>query len=186
VSFEVPNHPCHDGMMTWTVPDIGRVDEPTIGDQEATLRGLLEWQRATLLWKCRGLNAVQLTLRPVPPSTLSLLGLIRHLADAERAWFRRYFRGEHIREVHARPDAPNAAFDDIVAVDAEADVASLLAEWDHSRLAVAGASLDDRFVHDEFGAMSLRWVYNHMIAEYSRHIGHADLLREVIDGVTGE
>jgi hypothetical protein len=172
--------------MRWTVPEIDRIDEPTIGDEEATLRGLLEWHRATLLWKCRGLTAHQLTMRSAPPSTLSLLGLIRHLADAERAWFRRYFRGEQIQEAYARPDAPNAAFDDAQAAGAEADVATLLAEWESSRLAVAGASLDDRFVHDQFGEMSLRWVYTHMVAEYARHIGHADLLRQLIDGVTGE
>jgi uncharacterized damage-inducible protein DinB len=172
--------------MTWTVPTIVRIDEPTAGDEEATLRGLLEWQRATLLWKCRGLSATELTVRSVPPSTLSLLGLIRHLSDAERAWFRRYFRGEQIPEVYARRDAPNAAFDDAEASQAEADVSRLMAEWDSSRNAVAGASLEDRFVHEQFGAMSLRWVYNHMIAEYARHIGHADLLRELIDGSTGE
>ena len=146
----------------------------------------MEWQRATLLWKCSGLTADELTMRSVPPSTLSLLGLIRHLADAERAWFRRYFRGEQIPEAYARPDAPNAAFDEIEAGEAEADVGQLIAEWEASRLAVTGASLEDQFVHEQLGAMSLRWVYNHMIAEYARHVGHADLLRQLIDGSVGE
>jgi hypothetical protein len=122
----------------------------------------------------------------VPPSTRSLLGLIRHLADAERAWFRRYFRGEQIPEVYARPDAPNAAFDDVNAGQAEADVSRLVVEWEACRSAVVGASLDDRFVHEQFGEMSLRWVFGHMIAEYARHTGHADLLRERIDGGVGE
>jgi len=168
------------------VPEVVRVDEPTTGDEEATLRGLLEWERTTLLWKCRGLTADELILRPAPPSTLSLLGLIRHLADAERAWFRRYFRGEQIPEVYARPDAPDAAFNETDAGEAEADVGRLLDEWDAARSAVAGASLDDQFEHEQFGEMSLRWVYNHMIAEYARHIGHADLLRQLIDGGIGE
>jgi hypothetical protein len=170
----------------WRVPDVVRIDEPTTGDEEATLRGLLDWQRATLLWKCSGLTADELTMRSAPPSTLSLLGLIRHLADAERAWFRRYFRGEQIPEVYARQDAPNAAFDETEAGEAEGDVGQLMAEWDASRMAVAGASLEQRFVHEQFGEMSLRWVYNHMIAEYARHIGHADLLRQLIDGRIGE
>jgi hypothetical protein len=170
----------------WTVPEVSRIDEPTAGDEEATVRGLLEWHRTTLLWKCSGLTADELTMRSAPPSTLSLLGLIRHLADAERAWFRRYFRGEQIPEVYARPDAPNAAFDETEAGKAERDVGRLMAEWDASRLAVAGASLEDRFVHEQLGETSLRWVYNHMIAEYARHIGHADLLRQVIDGGIGE
>src|ERR1700734_4180532 len=104
--------------MTWTVPEIVRTDEPTTGDEEATLQGLLEWQRATLLWKCSGLAADELVIRSAPPSTLSLLGIIRHLADAERAWFRRYFRGEQVSEVYARPDALNAAFDDTDADEA--------------------------------------------------------------------
>jgi hypothetical protein len=168
------------------VPEIARIDEPTTGDEKATLTGLLEWHRASLLWKCTGLTAGQLTLRSVPPSTLSLLGLIRHLADAERAWFRRYFGGEQISEVYARPGAPNAAFDETDAREAEADLARLVAEWEASRRTVARASLDDRFVHEHFGEMSLRWVYNHMIAEYARHIGHADLLRQLIDGGIGE
>ena len=172
--------------VMWTVPEVVRIDESTTEDEEATLRGLLEWQRATLLWKCSGLTADELTMRSVPPSTLSLLGLIRHLADAERAWFRRYFRGEQIPEAYARPDAPNAAFDETEAGEAEADVHQLMAEWDASRMAVTGASLEVRFVHEQFGEMSLRWVYNHMIAEYARHIGHADLLRQLIDGGTGE
>jgi uncharacterized damage-inducible protein DinB len=172
--------------MTWTVSEIARIDEPTTGDEMATWTGLLEWHRATLLWKCSGLSAEQLALRSVPHSTLSLLGLIRHLADAERAWFRRYFRGEQIAEVYARPDAPNSAFDEADARGAEVDVSRLVAEWEACRSAVDGASLDDRFVHEQFGDMSLRWVFGHMIAEYARHTGHADLLRESIDGGVGE
>ena len=88
--------------------------------------------------------------------------------------------------MYARPDAPNAAFDETEAGEAEADVGRLIAEWDASRAAVTGASLEDRFVHEQFGEMSLRWVYNHMIAEYARHIGHTDLLRQRIDGGVGE
>jgi hypothetical protein len=162
------------------------VDEPTTGDEESTLRGLLEWQRATFLWKCSGLTAGELTLRSVPPSHLSLLGLIRHLTDAERAWFRRYYRGEHLPKVYARPDNLQAAFDEAKAGDAQVDLARLLDEFESVREALVGSTLDDRFNHEQFGEMSLRWVYNHMIAEYARHIGHADLLRERIDGITGE
>ena len=107
-------------------------------------------------------------MRSVPPSTLSLLGLVRHLADAERAWFRRYFRGRAgPRGLYALREAPDAAFDETEAGEAEADVGRLVAEWDASRLAVTGASPEDRFVHDQFGEMTLRWVYNHMIAEYA-------------------
>ena len=157
--------------MTWTVPEFVRVDEPTTGDEEATLRGLLEWQRATFLWKCSGLTADELALESVPPSNLSPLGLIRQLADAERAWFRRYYRGEHLPEVYARPDNLLAAFDEANAGGAQADLARLLDELELVRQALVGSTLDDRFNHERFGEMTLRWFYNHMIAEYARHIG---------------
>jgi hypothetical protein len=109
--------------------------------------------------------------------------LIRHLADAERAWFRRYYRGEHVPEVYARPD--NLLADDAKAGDAHADLDRLFNELESVREALVGSTLDDRFNHERFGDMTLRWFYNHMIAKYARHIGPADLLRERIDGVTG-
>ncbi|MGO9784378.1 MAG: DUF664 domain-containing protein [Streptosporangiaceae bacterium] len=82
--------------MTWIAPDASRADEPLTGDERATLEGLLDWHRATLLWKCSGLTGEQLARRAVPPSNLSLLGLIRHVADAERAWFRRRAGGQPV------------------------------------------------------------------------------------------
>jgi hypothetical protein len=96
--------------MTWIAPDVTRVDEPLTGDERATLEGLLDWHRATLLWKCSGLTGEQLAHCAVPPSNLSLLGLIRHVADAERAWFRRRAGGQPVPEVYHREDRPDAAF----------------------------------------------------------------------------
>jgi uncharacterized damage-inducible protein DinB len=171
--------------MSWTAPEVSRVEEPFTGDERAILEGFLEWHRATLLWKCAGLTGEQLAQRPVPPSELSLLGLMRHLADVERSWFRRYFRGEQIAEVYAREDRPDAAFEEASAAGAEADFECLARECDMARKAVAGASLDEQFTYRSYGPYSLRWVYNHMIEEYARHNGHADLLRQCIDGVTG-
>jgi len=157
-----------------------------VADERAMLEGWLEWQRSTLLWKCAGLTGDQLAERAVPPSTLSLLGLVRHMTDAERAWFRRHFRGEPLSEAYARPERPDAAFDDVSAEQAEADLARLQEEWARCRAGVDGAALDDVFTLPVWGEISLRWVYSHMIEEYARHIGHADLLRERIDGVTGQ
>ncbi len=173
--------------MTWIAPDVSRADEPLTGDERATLEGLLDWQRATLLWKCSGLTGEQLARRAVPPSNLSLLGLIRHVADAERAWFRHRAGGQPVPEVYRREDRPDAAFEEASAAEAEAGYARLVDEQELCRQAMAGQPLGQEFTHPEWGQqISLRWVYNHMIAEYARHIGHADLLRECVDGATGE
>ena len=173
-------------MNDWTVPPVARIHEPVTADERATLDGLLEWHRSTFVWKCAGLTGEQLALRPVPPSSLSLLGLIRHLTDTERAWFRRRVGGLPLPEAYARPDRPEAAFEDADPVSAEEDLARLTEEWELCRQAVAGVPLDTTFEHENWGTLSVRWVYGHMIAEYARHLGHADLIRESIDGVTGE
>jgi hypothetical protein len=173
-------------MNDWTVPPVARIHEPVAAGERETLDGLLEWHRATLLWKCAGLTGEQLAQRPVPASGLSLLGLIRHLTDTERAWFRRRVAGHSLPDVYGQPDRPEAAFEDTDPAAAEADAARLAGEWELCRQAVAGMPLDTTFEHERWGTLSVRWVYGHMIAEYARHLGHADLLRESIDGVTGE
>ena len=172
--------------MTWTAPDVTRIDEPFTGPERGILDGFLDWYRSTLLWKCAGLTGAQLAQRPVPASSLSLLGLIRHLTDTERAWFRRRVAGQALPEEYGRPERPDAAFDEAAAATAEADMTALQTEQDRCRRAVAGIPLDATFEHELWGPLSVRWVHTHMIAEYARHLGHADLLRESIDGVTGE
>ncbi len=171
--------------MAWTAPRITRTDEPFVGDERAMLDGFLDWHRTTLLHKCSGLSGEQLARQAVPPSRLSLLGLVRHLAAAERTWFRRRFLGENLAELYWRPDKPDAAFEEVDPDRADADIAILTREWELCRQAVAGASLDATFISERWGAMSLRWVYLHLIGEYAHHNGHADLLRERIDGMTG-
>ena len=173
-------------MSDWTVPPVARPGEPVTAGERETLDGLLDWHRATFWWKCAGLTGAQLALRPVPPSSLSLLGLARHLTDTERAWFRRRVGGLALPDVYTRPDRPEAAFGDTDPPEAEADMARLAGEWELCRRAVAGVPLDSTFEHERWGTLSVRWVYGHMIAEYARHLGHADLIRESIDGVTGE
>ena len=171
--------------MGWRAPAIRRIDEPFVGDERAMLDGFLDWHRASLLYKCTGLTGEQLAYQAVPPSHLSLLGLVRHLAEVERNYFRRRFRGETVEWLYLHSDIPDAAFEDVDSGRAEADIAALISEWEVCRQAVAGASLDATFTSDRWGAMSLRWIYLHMIGEYAHHNGHADLLRERIDGRTG-
>ncbi|MFC0530180.1 DinB family protein [Phytohabitans kaempferiae] len=173
--------------MTWIAPDIERRDEPTAGGERAMLQGWLDYHRDTLLFKCQGLTAAQLKLRSVEPSSLSLLGLVRHMADVERSWFRQRFLGADLPRLYWSDDNPDGDFDDIDAADPAADFAIYRKEVRLADEAAAGRSLDETFHHRQRDLeISLRWVYLHMIEEYARHNGHADLIRERIDGVTGD
>ncbi|ALG13232.1 DinB family protein [Kibdelosporangium phytohabitans] len=175
--------------MSWTAPEVQRNDGPFVGDERAVLLGFLEFQRSTLLWKCSGLTGEQLARRTVPPSPMSLLGIVRHLADVELGWFVQRVAGEPIefRFFDTDADDPDVDFTQAAAENAEQDHALLLARMDESRAALARvASLDHTFEHPKMGTVSTRWVIMHMIEEYARHNGHADFLREQIDGETGE
>lgn len=153
--------------------------------ERARLDGWLDFQRATLLSKCAGLTATQLAVRPVSSSALSLLGLVRHMAANERIWFRIRFARARIGELYASPEHPHGTEFDLAGPEtAQADLAVYASEVEAARLAVAGWRLDERF-GDESHTVDLRWLYAHMIDEYGRHNGHADLIRELIDGTTG-
>jgi hypothetical protein len=171
--------------MSWTVPDTPPYDEPFVGDERVMLDGFLELRRMTFLRVCRNLTGAQLALQAAPPSALSLMGLARHLTDVERTWLRRRFGAQDIPPLYARPEQPDAAFIELDPAQAEAAFAALAEEWQQCRAAVAGAALDATFTHARWGAMSLRWIYLHLLSEYATHTGHAQLLRERIDGVTG-
>ncbi len=173
--------------MTWTAPEQTRTDPPTVAGERAALEGWLDFHRSTLLGKCQGLTGEQLAQRAVPPSSLSLLGLVRHMTDVERAWFRIRSAGETgLGFRYAADELPDADFDLAEPSGAKAALAAYQEERELARAAMAGRSLDDTFFHDRYGrTLDLRWVYLHMIEEYARHNGHADLLRERIDGVTG-
>ena len=149
------------------------------------LQGFLDFSRRTLLLKCSGLTGLQLAERTIPPSTLSLLGLVRHMTEVERTWFRARFGGEAVDGAYRSVDRPDAAFDDVDQDRAEQDIDALIREWAAADEAVARLPLEHVFVSDRWGPMSLRWLYGHMNSEYCRHNGHADLLRERIDGRAG-
>ncbi len=170
--------------MTWTAPAPDPVDGPLTGDDRPILEGFLNWQRVTLLNICAGLTGDQLASRPIPASSLSLLGLVRHLAKVERIWFRQRAAGRPVEPMYDPSLGKDADFDDGSAAEARADIERLQAEWRRADEAVAGMDFGETFDVDG-EAFSLRMVYVHMIAEYSRHNGHADLLRQSIDGVTG-
>jgi uncharacterized damage-inducible protein DinB len=161
---------------------------PRLGDERATLNGYLRGQRLTLQLKCDGLDAGQLARRAVEPSTMSLLGLVRHLAEVERAWFRRRFAGLDVPKRYQTEADPDGDFNGAVA-----DPAVVAEAWAAWREEVAFAEEFTRDHDLDFVAsnsvgepVSLRELLVHMVEEYARHNGHADLLRERIDGRLGE
>jgi len=171
-------------MTSWIAPPADRASAPPFaGDERALLEGWLEWHRQTLLTKCAGLTSDQLKLPSAEPSTLTLLGLLRHMSNVERGWF----RGPAVGEDRLPPLYDSESdFDEVPEADAAADYASYLTEVEAARAAMKDVSLDHEFATDRRPAVTIRGVYLHMIEEYARHNGHADLLRERLDGSTGE
>jgi uncharacterized damage-inducible protein DinB len=166
-----------------------RVEPPYVAGELELLEGFLDYYRETLAVKCEGLTDEQLKERSVPPSALSLLGLVRHMAEVERAWFRIRLNGEDLgfRYVTLDDANPDGDFNDVDDADAAEGMAAWREEIDHARRIVrADPNLDRTFTHPRRGEISLRWVLIHMIEEYARHAGHADLLRERIDGAVGD
>jgi hypothetical protein len=166
-----------------------RQDPGLLTEEREALEQWTDFHRATLLQKCEGLAPEQLTSRSAPPSALSLLGLVRHMTMVERWWFRMHAAQEEVPFVHWSDEAPEGDFTGVDDADAAADLEAFRAECEASRAAVAALPLDtvvpSRGDHPD-RVRNLRWIYLHMIEEYARHNGHADLLRERIDGVTGD
>jgi hypothetical protein len=162
---------------------------PGLGDERTTLAGFLRSQRMTLELKCSGLTPEQLARRAVEPSTMSLLGLVRHMAEVERQWFRKRLAGLDVPLRYQSADDPDGDFDGAVADPGV--VAQAWRAWreecDFADRFVAGAA-DLGIVLELPGnrQISLREVLVHMVEEYARHNGHADLLRERIDGRVGQ
>lgn len=163
-----------------------RVGPSATAPEREMLRGFLDFHRATLAMKCDGLSDEQLRRASMPPSSLSLLGLVRHLAEVERTWFRKVINGEDIPLVWSPDNDYQAAYDASQSSRSEA-FAAWQAEVERSRAIEAGAESLDLTVHaPRWGEdVSLRLVMLHVLLEYGRHNGHADFLREGIDGVTG-
>jgi uncharacterized damage-inducible protein DinB len=177
-------------MGTWTAPAVDRPRPSNVASQRESLEQWLDFHRATLLWKCSGLTGEQLTQAAVPTSALTLLGLVRHMTEVERWWFRLHGAGEDVPLRYCTDENDNGDFDDLDAADAAADLAAFEEECAASRAAVAGMDLDTAVTctghHHSSNTRDVRWLFVHMIEEYARHNGHADLLREAIDGATGD
>jgi len=164
-----------------------RTDPPNLGGEREVLQGFLDFHRGTLVWKTSGLTGEQLVRASTEPSTMSLLGLIRHLAEVERYWFQVCLAGRPLRLELWTDEHPDGDFDLVDPARAEQDLADLKAAIRTSDELAAAYSLDHTFKRPRGDAQySLRWLYLHMVEEYARHNGHADLLRERVDGLTGE
>ncbi|GAA1376867.1 DinB family protein [Catellatospora chokoriensis] len=174
--------------MAWIAPDVARGPRTDMACPEREM--LADWlqrRRVYLLRKCSGLTAEQLKTASVEPSNLTLLGLLRHMTEVERFWFRTKYLHEDVPDLYSTDEHPDGDFDLVADADAEADLARFLAETAVCEAAVAGRDLDEP-VDDAkapTGKLNLRWVYIHLLEEYAQHTGHADFLRERIDGSTG-
>jgi hypothetical protein len=172
-------------MTTSTAPPDTRPRPPLTGTERVLLDSFLDLHRETLLWKCAGLTDDQLRARAVPTSTLSLLGLVRHLTEVERGWFFDVLPHE-ATPIYYTDDAPDDDFHAVDSVPVSDVLARYRAEVDRIRVEIGSVPLDFEYTDPRGKTFSLRWVYVHMIEEYARHNGHADLIREAIDGVTGQ
>ena len=171
--------------MVEDLVDPRRAEPPFVLGERDMLEAWLEYHRTTLLLKCEGLDDAQRKSRPVATSKLSLHGLVRHMAEVERNWFCRVL----LREPTTPPIWYDPAIEDSELVplddaDWEADLAAWQAECDAARVAAAAHGLDD-LGNRRGEPCSLRWIYVHMIEEYARHNGHADIIRELTDGSVG-
>ncbi|WP_324801474.1 DinB family protein [Streptomyces cyaneofuscatus] len=166
--------------------DDHRVGPPSFGSERETLRAFLDYHRATLAMKCEGLTDDQLRERSMEPSTLSLLGLVRHMAEVERAWFRRTFEDRGAPMVWSEKIDFQAAYDASASTRAEAFTAWEAEVETSRRIEREAGSLDLAGYQPRWGEeVSLRMVMVHVLLEYGRHNGHADLLREGVDGTVG-
>jgi hypothetical protein len=168
--------------MDMTVPDIERTEPTRSGDERSMLGAWLDYYRASIGHKCSGLTAEQLIVRSCEPSPLSLAGLVRHLTEMERAYAGR-LADRSLPLLYCTDDDPDGDIESVTAAQALVDLATLREHQARSREIMAAHQLDDAFGQTGY---TLRWVYHYLIKEYARHLGHADLLRERVDGVTGE
>src|SRR3954462_8307688 len=178
-------------MADWTASTIDRAEPELQGPERQSLEQWLDYHRATLLHKCAGLTHEELKRKSVATSGLTLLGIVRHMADVERWWFRLHGAGERLDLQFSTDAWPDADFEDLDSVPAADVLAAFENECESARKAVAGKSLDDVVTcgpehHHRSLEREVRCLSLPMTEESARHNGHADLLREAIDGTTGE
>ncbi|MFH9726277.1 DinB family protein [Streptomyces sp. NPDC017254] len=175
-------------MTTERIESVPRVEPSTTSGEREALEQWLDFHRATLARKCEGLDDAQLRTASAPPSDLTLLGLVRHMAEVENGWFRLVLAGEEAGRVYVTEENRERDLHFTDEDTYEEAYATWQAQIAHARTLAAGRGLDDLASgsHRSGEPFNLRWIYLHMIEEYARHNGHADLIRERIDGETGD
>jgi hypothetical protein len=169
------------------VDEVMREEPPKVADERMSLTTWLDFERLTLLVKCQGLSGAQLVQASVAPSNLTLFGLLQHMLLVEWWWFEHIFAAEAGPDPLGAGDDPEWEFTHLDPDQADALRDRFVAQCDHSRALVAAAeSFEARARSDERGELELRWIMVHMIEEYARHNGHADLIRQAIDGAVGD
>jgi uncharacterized damage-inducible protein DinB len=171
-------------MSVEELEDPRRIDPGFIQSEREMLESWLDFHRITLLMKCDGLDDEARKVRPIATSLLSLHGLVRHMAEVERNWFQCVLHGRSSPDIWTDPDVDDSELHPLHEADWGADVATWQAECEASRAAARGVDLDTNGKRRGMD-VSLRWIYVHMIEEYARHNGHADLIRELVDGTVG-
>lgn len=181
------SRPAHADAPVVTGIEDTRTGGPMLGTEREVLDAWIDEYRLMLLLKIEGLSAEQLATCPLPPSTLSPLGIVRHLTEVEAYWLREVLHGQEIEIIHSTPEDPDADFHRGTAGTAARDVA--LYREEIARCAGSAATwtdLDGPVGGQRHGKpLNLRWILTHLIEEYARHLGHLDMLREAIDGTTG-
>ena len=168
------------------LPAVTRTEPPFSGDDASMLPPWLDYQRATLLWKCELLDGDALVRRSVPPSPISLLGIVRHMTFVEWHWFEKVFAATGTPQPFSTDEDEDVDWNDLVPARAMEDIERFQRQCDISRGIVAVSPDMDQLAANARDEVSLRWIMVHMIEEYARHNGHADLMRELIDGAVGE
>jgi uncharacterized damage-inducible protein DinB len=169
------------------IPNFQRPKPILHGEERDQLESWLAFNRATLLKKCSGLTFEDLCRHPVATSSMSLLGIVRHMTFVEQIWFDARFSGNDVIEYYRRPDDREVEWNELDSATLDEVVANFQRACETSDELARGHDLDE-FVQrpgDGREPVDLRWIYLHMIEEYSRHCGHADIIRELIDGATG-
>ena len=166
-------------------PPLADVDDVVAAAERETLEWFLEYHRRALSGKLRGLSEED-ARRRVVPSLTTLLGLVSHAAAVERNWFQHYLGGKPREEIPGNARGDDPSWD----VGADKTIGDVIAEFESacaaSRQIAAGFALDQTVPHDELGQVSLRFIYVSIFGEYARHAGHADIIREQIDGAIGD
>jgi uncharacterized damage-inducible protein DinB len=169
------------------IPRFQRPKPLLSGPERAQLESWLAFYRATLLKKCSGLAIEDLRRRPIESSSMSLLGMLRHMTFVEQVWFDARFAGNEVAEYYKRPDDRDADWTDLDSTTLAEAVTNYQRACETSDELARGHELEEVVKKPGAGRepVDLRWIYLHMLEEYARHCGHADIIRELVDGTTG-